>query len=353
MVTRQRSELILKPDDLSPSRPELKVVGAFNPGVAEHDGETVLLVRVAESAQENRGSEAGLPRWEEGNLKVDWISDDHYTALDPRVVMLNETETVRLTFCSHLRVFRSRDGIKFHETDHWVMPEEPYEEFGVEDPRITEIDGTYWITYVAVSRHGAATALLSTQDFVTFERQGIIFACENKDVVIFPGKHQERFLCLHRPNPSTKFSPPEIWMASSSNMIDWGHHSVVKVGREPWQAGRVGAGPPPIEIEEGYLEIYHGNERPEPNQVGAYVAGALLFDREDPRQLKGFTTAPIMHPEEPYEKSGFVPDVVFPTGIVQKDKELWVYSGAADANVSLSVLHKSEVLSEMTFGEPT
>ena len=56
-----------------------------------------------------------------------------------------------------------------------LLPASPMEEFGIEDPRIVEIDETYWITYVAVSRHGVATALASTHDFVTFERHGVVF----------------------------------------------------------------------------------------------------------------------------------------------------------------------------------
>jgi len=63
-----------------------------------------------------------------------------------------------------------------------------YESFGVEDPRITQLDGTYWITYTAVSHYGIGTGLASTTDFKTFERHGIIFPPPNRNVTIFPGE---------------------------------------------------------------------------------------------------------------------------------------------------------------------
>jgi predicted GH43/DUF377 family glycosyl hydrolase len=105
---------------------------------------------------------------------------------DPRVVRRKADNLLRLTSISHLRLFRSPDGGSMN----WVpgpilLPESPMEEFGIEDPRITEVDGVYRITYVAMSRYGAATALASTNDFVTFERHGAIFCLENKDVVLF------------------------------------------------------------------------------------------------------------------------------------------------------------------------
>ena len=149
------------------------------------------------------GCRDGAP---DGDIVVDWVRKTELEWSDPRVVRRKADNLLRLTSISHLRVFRSRDG---RSTD-WTpgptfLPESPMEEFGIEDPRITEIDGRYWITYVAVSRHGAATALASTDDWVTFERHGVIFCPENKDVVLFPQQVQGQYVALHRPNPNTHF----------------------------------------------------------------------------------------------------------------------------------------------------
>jgi len=88
---------------------------------------------------------------------------------------------------SHFRVARSTDGIHFDvEGLPALTAATAYESFGVEDPRITQLDGVYWITYTAVSHYGIGTALASTTDFKTFERHGIIFPPPNRNVTIFP-----------------------------------------------------------------------------------------------------------------------------------------------------------------------
>ncbi len=190
MVLRRLFEkCLLRPADLAPSSDTMEVLSTFNPGVAALDGEVVLLVRVAERPRARRRGTPRLPRWQGGaGVIVDWIINDELNVVDPRVVQIKATGTKRLTFVSHLRVVRSRDGRSIDAIDDAVMvPETPYEEYGVEDPRITRIGDTFYFTYVAVSRHGAATALASTRDFVTFRRHGVIFPPENKDVLLFPG----------------------------------------------------------------------------------------------------------------------------------------------------------------------
>ena len=102
------------------------------------------------------------------------------------------------------------------------LPDSEMEEFGVEDPRITALGGRYYFTYVAVSRHGAATALASTTDFRQFERHGIIFCPENKDVVLFPEQVGGEFVALHRPNAATPFCRPEMWVARSPDLVRLG-----------------------------------------------------------------------------------------------------------------------------------
>ena len=116
------------------------------------------------------------------------------------------------------------------------LPDSEIEEFGIEDPRITKIDQTYWITYVAVSRHGAATALASSDDMVTFKRHGLIFCPENKDVVLFPQRIDGEFVALHRPNPNSHFSPPQIWLARSPDLMHWGKHAML--ASRPQRVGR-------------------------------------------------------------------------------------------------------------------
>ena len=161
----------------------------------------MLLVRVAERPRERRPGFTGLPRWDPaGGLTIDWVPDAELEPVDPRVVRRKADGLVRLTFISHLRVVRCGDGRAVREvTGVTFRPQAELEEFGVEDPRITPLDGRFYFTYVAVSRHGPATALASTADFRTFERHGVIFCPENKDVVLFPERIGGAYAALHRP----------------------------------------------------------------------------------------------------------------------------------------------------------
>ncbi len=266
---------MIQPTDVSPLRDDFEVIGTFNPGVAVTDDGVVLLVRVAERPIEQRSSFTGLPRWDaDRGLTVDWVPNDELESIDPRVVRTKSDRRARLTFASHLKVVRSEDGVSVSDYDgaHFC-PESLLEEFGVEDSRITWIDNRFYITYVAVSRHGVATALASTEDFQTFRRHGIIFGPENKDVVLFPEQIRGEYVALHRPSGSAGFARPEIWLAKSTDLLHWGQHQqLLSVGKD-WDSVRIGAGPPPLRIDEGWLVIYHGAGRPDrPGAVGAYAA---------------------------------------------------------------------------------
>jgi predicted GH43/DUF377 family glycosyl hydrolase len=348
MILKRRFERrLLCPADLKPLRDDFEVVGVFNPGAIVVEGEVMLLVRVAERPRARREGMTALPRWVPGEgLAIDWLPDDAIEFVDPRVVKRKADDLVRLTFISHLRVVRSGDGRSVASpTGVLFLPETHMEEYGVEDPRITVIDDRYYFTYVAVSRHGAATALASSQDFRQFERHGIIFCPENKDVVLFPERIDGRYVALHRPNAATPFCRPEMWVARSPDLIHWGGHESLHGGGSEWETGRVGAGTPPVRVSGGWLEIYHGNRRPtQPGEVGPYATGALLLDLENPAKVLRRSTASIFEPTADFERTGFVPDVVFPTGIVDAGDSFLIYYGAADSCTAVVEFAKGEVL---------
>jgi predicted GH43/DUF377 family glycosyl hydrolase len=348
ILKRYQETLLLRPEDIAPSDGAFEVVGVFNPGAVSVNGEVVLLVRVAERPRERRAGFTPLPRWEPGKGRViDWVSDEMIDPIDPRVVRRKVDGLVRLTFLSHLRLVRCGDGRSVRElTGIRIDPESWTEEFGVEDARITAIGDRYWITYVAVSRHGASTALASTTDFQTFERHGIIFCVENKDVVLFPDRIVSDYVAIHRPNGATPFTRPEMWLARSQDLRCWGMHEPMSWGPGGWEAGRVGAGPPPIRIPDGWLLIYHGNRAPErPGEVGIYSVGALLLDPNNPARIVKRTPETFFTPTAEFEREGFVPNVVFPTGIVEAGDTLLVYYGAADAFTAVVEFSKAELLS--------
>lgn len=349
-IRRLSTRLLLRPKDVPPSRDDFEVVGVFNPGAVRVADEVVLLVRVVERPREQRPGFTGLPRWSPTDgLTIDWVENTELEPIDPRVVRRKADGLVRLTFISHLRVIRCGDGRTVREvTEITFRPLGELEEFGVEDPRITPLNGWFYFTYVAVSRHGPATALASTSDFRTFTRHGVIFCPENKDVVLFPERVGGNFAALHRPVCGTSFTRPEMWVAHSPDLLHWGAHTPLMLAGGEWQSGRVGAGSPPVRVPEGWLAIYHGNRHPtRPGEVGTYYGGALLLDANDPTRVLKRTAEPFMVPEANFERTGFVPNVVFPTGIVLDGENLLVYYGAADAVTAVAEFELRELLDAM------
>jgi len=347
-IRRLFTHQLLHPHHFPASRDDFEVVSAFNPGAVRVGDDIILLVRVAEWPKERRADFTSMPRWDHGQLTIDWIANAEIEPLDPRVVRIHASGLVRLTFTSHLRVVRlAADGRKVKEITKVIMrPVGEVDEFGVEDPRITPIHGRFYITYVAVSRHGPATGLASTADFRTFEHHGIIFCAENKDVVLFPDMVGSKYAALHRPVCGTPFTRPEMWAARSMNLTHWGENEPLTVAGASWQAGRVGSGCPPFRVPEGWFTIYHGSRQPcHPGEVGEYSAGVLLLDPDHPAHILKWTTEPIMRPEEEFERTGFIPHVIFPTGIVEAGDEYLMFYGASDTSTAVVAFNKQELIS--------
>jgi beta-1,2-mannobiose phosphorylase / 1,2-beta-oligomannan phosphorylase len=364
LTARRASENpILTPRMIRPSRPDFEVVGAFNPGVARHGGDVVLLVRIAEAPLRSAG-EVAAPYFDadSGRIAVErWAADrDDVDTSDPRVIVANGRTW--LTSLSHLRVARSTDGIRFDVASVPALtPATALESWGIEDPRITLIDDTYWINYTAVSGHGIATGLASTRDFHTFERHGIIFPPQNRDVTIFPERIGGRYAALHRPMPEG-IGEPAIWIAWSSDMTAWGEHGVVARARAHcWDNAKVGGGAVPFRVrvdgQDAWLAVYHGVSRsphgsadalpalePPLQSAPAYSLGALLLDARDPSRVIARSREPILKPEAVYEREGFFGRVVFTCGLLVQDDRVRIYYGAADEVTAVADLSLDAIL---------
>lgn len=346
MIPRQFTQRLLSPADLDASRDDLEIIGLFNPGAARlPDGRVVMMVRVAESPVDQREGFHALPTWTpEGELKIEYLPNDQDILVDPRKVIRSSDQLMRLKFVSHLRTFvLDQAGTTIEGELEPLHCRGVYETFGVEDPRITLIDGVYYITYVSVGEHGGATSLATTTDFKTYERHGVIFCPENKDVMLLPEKVDGKFVALHRPNTHQRFCKPQMWIATSDDARSWGEHRFLWSGQFAWDSDRIGAGAPPIRVAAtadtpgGFLEMYHGSRMAtKKGQVGAYMAGLLLLDPDDPAKVLRHTPEPIMQAQEDWEMQGFVPNVVFPTGVVEDDQRWLVYYGAADTHVGVT-----------------
>ncbi|MFQ5721047.1 MAG: glycoside hydrolase family 130 protein [Candidatus Aminicenantales bacterium] len=247
---------------------------------------------------------------------------------------------------SSLWIARSQDGLKFDIDKKPALvrsnqePFKTYEKRGLEDPRITKMDDTYYIIYTAYSHYSPRLGLARTKDFKNFERVALISEPVNKDAVIFPKKFKKRYVRYDRPMPTGIAT----WISYSYDLIHWGDSKVVFETRPGyWDADRVGPGAPPIRTKKGWLLIYHGVKNTSAGPI--YRLGVALFDLKDPSKLIGRSREPILSPYESYERTGDVPNVVFTTGaILEKSGEVKIYYGAADTCICLGTAHIDDLL---------
>ncbi len=203
-----------------------------------------------------------------------------------------------------------------------------YEEYGVEDCRICKIEGEYLLTYSAYSRHGVSIGLAKTRDFDGLERVALITQADLRNVVIFPRKFDGRYARLDRPH--SEISPWSMWISYSPDLAHWGDSRVViKPVQYHWDEMKIGPGATPIKTSQGWLNIYHGVFE---TMAGAvYRLGVALHDLSDPATVLGVADDWILQPEDPWERTGYVPNVVFTCGAVAEDDgTVKIYWGGAD-----------------------
>jgi predicted GH43/DUF377 family glycosyl hydrolase len=379
---------LITASDVKPSLPTLEVVSVFNAAAARVGDEIILLLRVAERPRTDLEPGLGaltldldaphpilqrLPaRYRKEQLVGMAFLDTRHGA--PRVVVayiprnlpgldLSDPRSIRyrnstgnlrmanegyidfLAQISHLRVARSKDGVHFtvDETPA-IAPHTDMEEYGVEDPRATFIDGKWHITYVSVSRWGITTSLATTTDFETFERQGVIFLPDHKDVLIFPEKVGGRYVALTRPMPQSFSRICGIWIAFSDDLRSWGGHETLALPRwEYWDELRTGGSAVPFRVDDGWLELYHGVDR-----NTRYAMGALLLDADDPRKVLARSAQPILEPAEPFERTGLFNETIFSCGHIDLGNgRIRMYYGAADSVVAAADFDVSDIVNSL------
>jgi len=263
---------------------------------------------------------------------VETVHNAGVTKFDDRYIMLFRSHLA--TGRSIIGLAQSDDGFKFKAApEPFMVPaREPaffeYEEYGVEDPRITNLEGTYYITYSAYSRHGVRIGLAKTKDFKSLERVAFISQADYRNTVIFPEKIDGRYVKLDRPH--SDISAWSIWISYSSDLKSWGDSKVVmKPVKYHWDEMKIGPGAPPIRTDKGWLNIYHGVF---PTMDGSvYRLGVALHDLNDPAKILGVGDRWILQPEDDWEVVGYVHNVVFTCGAVsEEDGTLKLYWGGAD-----------------------
>lgn len=254
-------------------------------------------------------------------------------------------------YISRIGYASSDDGFTFTRSNVIAVgPEEEYEKYGIEDPRLFQLESRAYFTYVLPSNYvrefpTVSTALATTEDYSEFKRLGIITPglYDDKDVVYFSAKMHptsEDMRSTNRPNVNCYFSlhrptswigtsygvkKPSIWLAESFNLTSFQRYSLLLRPEQGWEDAKLGAGPPPIKTKRGWLVIYHGVSKSK-----VYRIGAAVLDLNEPNIILGRCKHPILEPEKEYETDGDVNNVVFPSGACVIDGKLFLYYGGAD-----------------------
>ncbi|SDH54002.1 glycoside hydrolase family 130 protein [Microbacterium pygmaeum] len=283
-----------------------------------------------------------------------------------------------------------REGIVLEPDRGW---ERGVGNAGVEDPRTTWIDvlGLHVMTYVAYGPLGPRTAIAVSEDLREWRRLGpALFRYDdaldmdlnlfhNKDTVFFPEPvtapdGTASLAVLHRPMWNLDETKPgqgvrvpagvsderqSIWISyipladvqqDLANLALWGQHRFVAGPEYPFEELKIGGGPPPLRVPEGWLVIHHGvtgviDSAFSQQQKVNYAAGALLLSADDPSTVIARTAEPLLAPETDDERSGIVPNVVFPTAIEEIDGRLFVFYGMADSKIGVALLERTDAAS--------
>jgi len=247
-----------------------------------------------------------------------------------------------LDWVSRIGYAVSRDGVEWNRLRQPVLaPTDGADSRGVEDPRVVEIDGVFYMTYTAYGREfhgpgepthaggGILPMIARSQNLINWERIGpIVRGEDNKDHVLFPRKIDGRFVALHR-------RWPQVCLAYSDDLLTWREEDMAPIyGPRPegaWDSKSVGSNGAPIETEHGWLLLNHGYA-----DDHVYHMGALLLDLNDPTQVVHRPAEPIFWPRELWELRGDVPNVVFSCANPVVDGTVYVYYGGGDHVIGLA-----------------
>jgi predicted GH43/DUF377 family glycosyl hydrolase len=362
--------LIFAPDDVdlsySPLRKELQeqthVLGAFNPGLCRlPNGNLLLMVRIAEALSNPFDDDmAHCIRWdyEQGFLRDAWPLQE-VSSSDPRKFKINiyTFPVYALTSLSWLLpVELNEDGSKIKQVhyDKIISPKVTAQEYGIEDARISYIGNRYYMTACCVSSQRHSTMLYLSDDGLNYKCLGVILDHQNKDMLLFEGKVNDRYYSLTRPlgecyfasAPSSVFHPGAgIQMASSPDLLHWKpcDESLLRARKSSLSNVKVGGGTPPVLTSKGWLMLYHGVENK--GAVGIYRTFWALLDKDDPSKIVYLEDAvPLLEANSNLTSAInhqiYLDDVVFTTGISEHGDDFIIASGELDLACRITRISK-------------
>lgn len=363
--------LIFTPDHVSLAYSPLRnglnketyVLGAFNPGLCRlPNGNLLMMVRVAEALSHPvTGDHVHCIRWDkEKKFVTDAWPLAKVNMQDPRkfIVTGYASTVLALTSLSWLLpVELNSDGseIKYIHYDKIISPQSTNQEYGIEDPRISMLDNRYYMTTCCVSSERHSTMLYVSDDGLSYQCLGIVLDHQNKDMLLFEGKINNKYYALTRPLGECYFASAlsSLWhpgaaihMAISPDLLHWKpcDDAFLRARRSSLSNVKIGGGTPPILTSAGWLMFYHGVE--DNGGVGIYRTFWALLDKDDPLKIihledviplldaNAELTAGLNH-------QVYLNDVVFTTGIAEHGDEFIIASGELDLACRITKISKS------------
>src|SRR3989344_3444501 len=264
---------------------------------------------------------------------------------------------------STIGIAKSSDGLHFEDRRQFIKPSEGWERFGCEDPRVTFFEGRYYIFYTALSMYpfraeGIKVAVAVTDDLKSVDERHLVTPFNAKAMTLFPERIDGKVTAIfsaHTDSPPAKMaivqtnSVNDLW--SPAFWEKWHGEidkHVVDPRRTPQDHVEVGAAP--IKTKHGWLLLYSHIEHyfSSENARPQFGIEAVLLDLKDPRKIIGRTRGPFLVPEEPYELSGHVPNIVFPSGALLEDETLTIYYGASDTTTCSARVNVSDLVSTIS-----
>jgi predicted GH43/DUF377 family glycosyl hydrolase len=211
-----------------------------------------------------------------------------------------------------------------------------YCKFGCEDPRVSKIGDDYYIVFTGMTELGQTGDFLmysKTKDFKDFTPpERLMPELEQRTSGLLPGKIDGRFCLFHRPMPN-------MWVSYSEDLKNWsGSRCILQLKPGSWYEKKLGIGPAPLETPYGWLLFWHGK-----NIKAEYALGIMLLDKDDPSKIIKFQEEPILTCEMPYEKEGFVKNVIYTNGAVELNGKFFVYYGCCDRCLSVATVDVDEI----------
>lgn len=260
---------------------------------------------------------------------------------------------------SSIGICQSGDSLHFRKRKQFITPQEEWDKWGCEDPRITKLDDTYYVFYTGLSQwppnaDGIKVGVALSKDLEQIQERHLVTPFNAKAMAMFPEKINGKIvvvLTVHTDKP-----PASICLAYLDTIEQLWDINYWKVWYAEYKTHEIPitrddndhleVGTVPVKTDSGwvlpicYIENYTSPSR-------AFRIDAMLLDRENPQKLIGQTVDPLLTPQEEYELYGLVPNVIFPSSAFIEEGQFFIYYSACDTTICRASITLNDLIEEL------